>query len=328
MHYDCKFFLGDRPCDFHKQYGVMCNCEHYKKIGTKILIVKVGNMGDVVRTTSILTAIKRKYPESFICWLTRPQSIPLLEGINLIDRIYAYQWPDIEQLKVEHFDLVYCLDKESDVAAISDQIKANKKMGSTINSVLGVTGHFPEAKHLFDTGLDDNLKKSNTKSQQQLYCEAVGLEWKNDEYMVSVPNVQPFKEVDVCLNYLFDDDSFRTRGWFYWDELELLLKQKGISYTRQKLFPDLKEYIDWINSGRVVVSTDSLGLHLAIGLKKKVVAIFSSTGYPEISLYNRGVKLLAKELDCILCRKHSCNDMTCMRLIKPEMVLAEIEKLL
>jgi len=27
--FDCKFFLGDRPCVWHKQTGVLCTCDHY-----------------------------------------------------------------------------------------------------------------------------------------------------------------------------------------------------------------------------------------------------------------------------------------------------------
>lgn len=328
MIYDCRYFIGDRPCKFHKEHGTLCNCEFYEKLGRKILIIKVGNMGDVVRTTAVLPALKRKYPQSFVSWLTALRSKPLLDGNPYIDRVYLYQWPDIERLKVEKYDLVVCLDKEYDVLAFADQIKTNERKGFTLDPSLGVTNYLPEAKECFLQGLDDELKKQNEKPQQQIYCEIAGLDWQNDEYYIKVPNVRPFKQVDIGLNHLFDPSTFRTRKWLYWEELELLLEHNGISYSKQTHFPTIQEYIEWINSCRVVVSIDSLGLHLAIALRKKIVAIFSSTGYPEISLYGRGTKLVAQNLDCILCRKHFCSDMACMKAIKPEDVFKEITELL
>jgi heptosyltransferase II len=328
MIYDCKHFLGDRPCKFHKEQGMLCKCNFYEKIGDKILLIKVGNMGDVVRTTAILPGLKRKYPNSFVSWLTAPRSRPLLKGNPLIDRIYLYQWPDIERLKIERFDLVVCLDKEYDVSAVADQIKTRERKGFILDPEMGVTGYVSGAEECFLQGLDDKLKKQNGKSQQQIYCEIAGLDWRNDEYYINVPNVRPFEPVDVGLNYLFDPNTFRTRRWLYWEELELLFERNGISYSKQSYFPTVEEYIGWINSCKVVVSIDSLGLHLAIALRKKNVAIFSSTGYPEISLYGRGTKIIAKDLDCILCRKHLCADMACMKAIKPELVFDEVMKLL
>jgi len=58
---DCAYFKGDRPCKFYKEDGVKCDeCNHYKPIKNKILIIKLDAIGDVLRTTSILTPFKEK----------------------------------------------------------------------------------------------------------------------------------------------------------------------------------------------------------------------------------------------------------------------------
>ena len=58
---DCIFFPGNKPCKPHKETGVTCeNCNLYKPVGQKILIIKLDALGDVLRTTSILHALKEK----------------------------------------------------------------------------------------------------------------------------------------------------------------------------------------------------------------------------------------------------------------------------
>jgi len=75
IHFNYKFFEGDRPCFANKQFGVFCdNCSYYEKINNpesfftdiprgrkisgsneliKILIIKLNAVGDVLRTTSM-----------------------------------------------------------------------------------------------------------------------------------------------------------------------------------------------------------------------------------------------------------------------------------
>ena len=55
----------------------------------------------------------------------------------------------------------------------------------------------------------------------------------------------------------------------------------------------------------VVVSGDTLGMHMAIALEKHVVAWFGPTCPAEIDLYGRGVKVLA-EVGCAPCYRPSC----------------------
>ena len=48
---DCRHFKGDKPCVPHKEHGVICNdCNHYDKIGKRILLINLEYSGDVLRT--------------------------------------------------------------------------------------------------------------------------------------------------------------------------------------------------------------------------------------------------------------------------------------
>ena len=64
---DCFYFNGYVPCIPHKERGVHCeSCLEYKKIDKKILILKLGAAGEVLRCTPLLRKIKEEYPNSRI----------------------------------------------------------------------------------------------------------------------------------------------------------------------------------------------------------------------------------------------------------------------
>ena len=65
---DCIYFRGDIPCRQHKEEGVHCEtCNYYTPRKDIILIIKLGAIGDVIRTTPLLYRIRREYPESAAC---------------------------------------------------------------------------------------------------------------------------------------------------------------------------------------------------------------------------------------------------------------------
>ncbi len=81
---DCRYFVGEKPCVFHKEHGVKCNdCKYYSPVRERILIIKMGAKGDVLRSTSILTGLKEKYPDSHITWVVEKGSQELLHNVKI-----------------------------------------------------------------------------------------------------------------------------------------------------------------------------------------------------------------------------------------------------
>ena len=58
---DCRYFLGDRPCKFKRSCP---GCKEYSPMGQRILIVKLAASGDVLRTTPLLSGLKRAHPRA------------------------------------------------------------------------------------------------------------------------------------------------------------------------------------------------------------------------------------------------------------------------
>src|SRR5712671_5291193 len=88
--FDCRFFLGDCPCVWHKTSGVLCTCDHYQKVEQRLLIIKLDAMGDVLRTTALLPALVDAHPGTAVAWITRRESRPLLERNPYIAEVFEY----------------------------------------------------------------------------------------------------------------------------------------------------------------------------------------------------------------------------------------------
>ncbi len=68
-------------------------------------------------------------------------------------------------------------------------------------------------------------------------------------------------------------------------------------------------------------------MHLAIALKKFVIAWFGLSCWTEIDLYDRGVKLFPEGLSCAPCWKKVCpNNLECIQMIDLERIVKETEK--
>ncbi|MFC1511174.1 glycosyltransferase family 9 protein, partial [Candidatus Margulisiibacteriota bacterium] len=68
----------------------------------------------------------------------------------------------------------------------------------------------------------------------------------------------------------------------------------------------LRNFAGVMNQCQAVVSSDSLAMHFAIALKKKIVAFFGPTSPAEIELYGLGTKVYPK-MDCLVCYKKQCD---------------------
>ncbi len=127
--FDCKYFLGDRPCVWHKTSGVLCTCDHYQKVEQRLLIIKLDAMGDVLRTTALLPALADAHSGLAITWITRKESRRLLERNAYITEVFEYGPDALLQLQTRTFDRVINLDAGKTSAALASMANAKQKDG-------------------------------------------------------------------------------------------------------------------------------------------------------------------------------------------------------
>ena len=162
----------------------------------------------------------------------------------------------------------------------------------------------------------------------------VGKKWDREEYVLGYkPKTK--ETYYIGLNTLVGP-KWPTKLWSAkkWDQLEDLLGCGGYKITRQDKQPkevlrNLEKYIDWINSSKIIISNDSLGLHLGIALKKRVLGLFGPTPHLEIEFYGRGKAILPSPYpNCAPCFSNKClRSQNCLENINIEQAYKEVLKI-
>ena len=183
---DCKRFTGYKPCFPYKTCYHECS-QPDKPFGAKILIINLDAMGDVLMTTAQLASIKRKYPESYVAWLTLKPAVPLLYENQFVDEIFPWDpesWLVLEQMK---FDLVFNADKSRRSAALTTRLNAAEKLGFGLNKNGQIIPLNKEAKFNYLLGIDDYMKfRVNQRTGQDFLAETFRLPYSRDEYVLNL----------------------------------------------------------------------------------------------------------------------------------------------
>ena len=79
------------------------------KSASRILIVRLGAMGDIIHTLPAGASLRASFPEARITWVVEPQWAPLLEGNPFLDRVLAFRrerlLESLRALREETYDL-------------------------------------------------------------------------------------------------------------------------------------------------------------------------------------------------------------------------------
>ncbi|MHC1736419.1 MAG: glycosyltransferase family 9 protein [Ignavibacteriaceae bacterium] len=82
----------------------------------------------------------------------------------------------------------------------------------------------------------------------------------------------------------------------------------------------------YMNLCDLIITGDSFGMHLAIGLKKYIIAWFGLSCWTEIELYDRGEKLFPENLECSPCWKKVCPyNLECIQMIDLKRIISLVE---
>ena len=151
---------------------------------------------------------------------------------------------------------------------------------------------------------------------------------EGEEYILGYKPKSQIK-YDIGLNWQVGP-KWPNKAWpmEYWNELYALLEKK-YTVAWQEGLNNLYDYIEWINSTGILITNDSLGLHLAIALKKRTIVLYGPTALNETYLYRLGEKISPDvDYDCIPCLESSCiYQKSCMYFIKPKKVESIVERL-
>ena len=308
---DCRFYLGDRPCKPHKEHGVHCSdCAYYDPVAQRILIIKLGAAGDVIRTTPILRRLKKEYPHASITWLTDfPDLLP-----SLVDEKIKFSERVVQWLSSRSFDICFSLDKDREAIALAEKVKARKKFGFGMDEYGKARAFNKLAEEKLRTGVFDDVSKRNTRSYPQEIFGICGYEFQGEQYVLDNRSKRDFglghRRPIVGLN-TGCGARWPSRLWplEHWTALAKSIKAAGAEYVwlggpeeverNKKLHARLKghyfgvmpleDYIGLVGQCDIVVTQVTMTLHIALGLEKKVVLLNNIFNSNEFEMYGLGV---------------------------------------
>lgn len=361
--FDCKHFLGDRPCVWHKTSGVLCTCDHYQKIEQRLLMIKLDAMGDVLRTTALLPALAER-PGLAVTWITRKESRPLLERNPYITEVLEYGPDAFLQLQTRAFDRVINLDAGKTSAALASIANSKQKDGFVLDARGYVQATNQAARKWLEMGVFDDLKRHGARTYQDIMLEIIGCSGADHRYVLELTEEErsrgrahlerlgvdlsrPVIGLNTGAGQRWQLKQWREEG--YLELAERLAKRRAVQFVllggpeererHQRLMASSK--IPLIDTGcdnsvrhfaaivaacNLVVAGDTLAMHLALALKRRAVILFGPTSSAEIEMYGFGEKVVP-QMDCLVCYKSTCDFVpNCMDLISTNMVEGAVER--
>lgn len=359
----CRHFNGYKPCGLSEDCSQTCS--HRDIPNRRIAIIQLEAMGSVLRATTLLPAILRKYPKVHVTWITKKPSDQLLLNNPLIDRLMTTSAEDLQSLSCLHFDAVFCLDKSLLSGGILKQMSFDTLFGFRIDARSGsAVPATAAAEELWQLGLSNQKKFFvNQKTEQQLMVEALELgPYCRDPYVMELSCLEwevaqlrrklwaprgqkvlglntgcsaviPYKKLSVDFHRRLIEHFSRRK------DIKIVLlggpedteRNREIAYNLSHVIlsptqSGLRDGLCSVQACDVVVSGDSLGMHMAIALHKFVIAWFGPTCQQEVDLYDRGEKIISKAA-CSPCWKRYCDKKTmCYDMVDFDQVIAAIER--
>lgn len=339
----CRYFTGYKPCGRND----VCHdeCPKREPVTSHLLVIHLEALGAVLRATSILPALKRKFSGSHITWVTKAPADQLLANNPFIDRVLTISNDDLLKLKALEFDFAFVIDKSLTAMGVLAHTQADYIFGFACDARTGAIVPATEsALELWEIGLNDQKKFfENKKPETQLITESLELDWKRDPYQFFFTNeelsliqarkkqwrggaeailgintgcshVIPYKKLTVQYHRKLVEEIQKKYG----KRISIVLlggredteRNQEIAWGFQNIIQSptaagLRDGAVSVAACDVVITGDSLGMHMAIAFRKWVAAWFGPTCAHEIDLYDRGVKIVSAAT-CSPCWKRSC----------------------
>ena len=116
---------------------------------SRILIILMGSIGDVVRALPLLARLRRNFAAAHIAWVVEPKSLPIIAGHRWLDEVIVYDrtapWSFpmvLWQIRKKRFDLVLDLQRHLKSGVISLASGARDRIGFNCANTKEFNHHF------------------------------------------------------------------------------------------------------------------------------------------------------------------------------------------
>ncbi len=322
----------------------------------KILIIKTGALGDVVRTSFIAQALKEKYgvKDLELFWLTDTKAKAFFINNPYVD--YAIEIQNtraISDLLKIQFDLVINLEEGIEECKLVSSLKTKKIIGVFLDDK-GKIKYSSDSAYWFDMSMiskygkkkADDLKKKNKKTYRQIMLEIIEIKnyQKYESFLRLTSNQRTYakeflrrhslskKDLIIGMNTGSADrwpkqlsikktlglierlcKEFNAKIFLFGGPNEIKRNMEIIAKSKVPIIDtgtgsNLVEFPALISLCNLFITSDTLGLHLGLALKRKTICLIGPTSSSEIDMYGLGEKIVSKS-KCICCYRKDCKSM-------------------
>lgn len=325
------------------------------KPDAKILVIQLRRIGDVLLTTPVLRALRRKFTEAQIDFLVEKPGAEILAGNPYINNLLIYDKKDhfqwIRRLRAEKYDLILDFLGNPRTAWIVGLSGAKYRLGfirrgrDFVYNVKVKPDQVPKyvPAHKLDLlkplGIEANninldlIVSASAQARIQKFLAKEKI--LPSDMLVGISPTsrrqarrwlkQGFAEIADCLM-----QKYQAKVIFLWgpgeetyiDDIISLMKKRPIKSPALSI----AESIALTNSLKLFIGNDNGPMHIAQGLKIPSIVLFGPTqsaNWNEPGPNNIAVKA---DVTCLECNKQECDCMCCMERISVQMVEEAIKK--
>jgi len=342
---DCLHFRGHIPCVPNKRDGSTCvSCSHYVVRSKRILIIKLGASGDVIRTTPLLHLIDEQHPGAEVWWLTEsPDIVP-----DRVHHVLPMCFESVLRLQGVSFDVVYSLDKDPHACALASSLRAETIYGFVLRNGVPAPAN-ALAEHKFVTGIFDNVSQTNTMSYPQELIELCGGTWAGQTYIAPIAaNAERGGRPCIGLN-TGCGTRWLTREWPLpsWISLIERLQRNGydvvllggpaehnrntgLAKETGAAYAGIQPYRDFfatVGSCTVIVTAVTMAMHVAIAMGTRIVLMNNIFNRHEFELYGLG-EIVQPQRECVCYFRGTClhEQGSCMDTLSVDQIEAAVSR--
>ena len=334
----------------------------------KVLVIRLGAFGDVVRTIPAVDALKKRYLAANITWLVDEDSANILEKLECIDSVialsrrgflrdFAGAVKALREIRRCRFTCVLDFHGLSRSGLFSFLSGCKHRVGFA-------RGHVREFNSLFNNMyVDPGTELISRYEKNHSLVELFHVPPKTDTPVINLPEEEQ-QEIDsfiaslknsgfVCL-HPGTSRRGRYKRWYpqrfakvadiivekYGLDIVLLFTDEEkdivdvlISKARSELriSPKLnqRQLAYLIGRSSLYVGLDSGSMHVASLMKIPIVALFGPSDVVHNRPHNYApYRIVHGDAECSPCRKRNCSDRICMDAIQPQHVIESIDEIM
>ncbi|MFH1380740.1 MAG: lipopolysaccharide heptosyltransferase II [Candidatus Omnitrophota bacterium] len=332
----------------------------------RILIIEVNWLGDVLFSTPLIKAVRKRFKNAHIACMTVPRCKEILENNPNINEIIIYdekgkhvsllgKWRLICELRKKHFDLAIILHRSftralmAFLAGITERVGYDaKKRGFLLTKrvefpdrELHKTEHFLKIAESLGCDTKEKACEFFVSDEDKKFIKGelskAGID-DNDLIIVINPggNWGPKRWDPVKFAKVSDRliDKYRAKIILSGAKKDIPLAEKIKNNMKNKpiIFTgrmDLKKLGALLERANFVISGDSGPMHMAVALKTNVIALFGPTSPRLTGPFGDGnYEVIKKDVGCdVPCYDVTCGDYRCMNAVTVDDVIHVFEEM-